>query len=100
MGPRPHQSRRIRRATSKDLLNWKIEGIVLERDKQDHNRLDYCDEPMFLSLRREGTLTIGFITRFHSDRREPRYTHPLPYVWRKGTTDIQVMAVRRAGSRS
>ena len=93
VGPEPHQSRQIARFTSTDMVAWD-RTVVLQRDEGDHSELADCDEPMFFSARREGNLTIGFITRFHSDRSDRRYTHPLPYVWRKGTTDIELRVSR------
>jgi hypothetical protein len=89
------QPRTIYRYTSADLLSWADQGKVLEADDLDHRLPADTDEFYGMGVQQEGTLTIGFLWVFHTDRTDPEYTTPYSSsVWRKGLIDIQLVASR------
>ena len=95
--------RTISRFASPDLMNWGDEQPVLKPLPDEPRRqLDWV-EYMDISAFRAGSAWIGQLVIFHSDRSSVQYQMPDPRtgkpngVWRKGTTDVQLMVSRDAG---
>jgi hypothetical protein len=89
----PEFPRMIGRQLSPDLNTWTSEPVI-RPDEKDHRLTKDYDEFMSMSVRREPGLTLGFITVFHGDRTDSRYTAPGGYAWRKGTCDVQLTCTR------
>jgi hypothetical protein len=90
--------RNIARFTSPDLKEWSPEELVLPvADDESTDPADYI-EYMDIRVHRVADVWLGQLIIFHSDRTSRQYEMPtIANVWRKGTTEMRLIASRDAG---
>jgi hypothetical protein len=90
--------RDISRYASKDLIHWSPDELVLPIADDESRKPDNWIEYMELSAFRAGGLWLGQLVIFHGDRTSRQYLMPgRENVWRKGTTELRLVASRDAG---
>jgi hypothetical protein len=95
--------RTISRFASRDLLHWSDEEPVFQPLPDEPRTPQDWVEYMDISAYRAGSAWIGQLVVFHGDRTSDQYQMPDPRtgrpngVWRKGTTDVQLVVSRDAG---
>jgi hypothetical protein len=96
--------RTISRFTSGDLRHWSKEELVLAMPDDESRRREDWIEYMGIRAFRAGSLWLGQLVIFHGDRTSEQYLMPNPKtgrpiqgVWRKGTTELRLVASRDAG---
>lgn len=95
--------RTISRFASRDLMQWSNEELVLKPLPDEPRTPQDWVEYMDINAFRAGSAWIGQLVIFHSDRSSEQYQMPDPRtgrpngVWRKGTTDVQLVVSRDAG---
>ena len=90
--------RQISRWTSKDLLEWSSEQIVLSPGDGDSRTPSDHVEYMTISVRHIGGAWLGFLNVFHGDRSDSQGEMPTrANVWRKGLTELRLIISRNAG---
>ena len=95
--------RTISRFSSEDLIHWSDEQPVLKPRPDEPRTPEDWVEYMDISASRAGAAWIGQLVIFHSDRSSVQYQMPDPRtgepngVWRKGTTDVQLVVSNDAG---
>lgn len=98
------QGVRPRWIPSRDIARWHVgaDGVwcgvpVLYPDAFDHHTLENFEEFMEFSTVWVGDLWLGFLVVFHADRTSEQYRAPTLNAYRKGTTDLQLVASRDHG---
>jgi len=97
-GWQEHGGRDIARYTSEDLINWSDEESALPVAGDESCRPEDWIEYMDMRAFRASGLWLGQLCIFHGDRTSPQYMMPdRENVWRKGTTELRLVASRDAG---
>ena len=92
------RGRQISRWTSRDLVEWSPEQLVLPMaEDESRDRRDYV-EYMTIRVYRTGSVWLGLLNIFHGDRTDPMGEMPTQKnVWRKGLTELRLITCRDAG---
>ena len=90
--------RDISRYASKDLIHWSPDELVLSIADDESRKPEDWIEYMDMSAFRAVGLWLGQLVIFHGDRTSRQYLMPgRENVWRKGTTELRLVASRDAG---
>lgn len=92
------QGRFIARWTSKDLISWSGQQIVLPIAEDETRKPDDWVEYYSMGGYRAGDVWLGLLHPYHTDRTNPLYgASHMKNVWMKGTTEVRLMVSRDAG---
>jgi hypothetical protein len=89
--------RDIGRWTSRDLITWGPEELVLPVAQDESRTLNDHIEYYALDVMRVADMWLGRLVIFHTDRSNLQFKGVKPEVWQKGTTELRLVASRDAG---